>query len=199
MTASSPFRIPIPDELHGPRVIVRCYRPDDAQAFYEAADESRAHLAPFEPWINEYKSVDDAVAHVHRCWARWIARQEFAAGVFDRTTGRFLGAAGIHGVDWERRVFEIGYWVRASEQGKGYITEAVQLLTRLAFRQFGAIRVQMRMDSRNLRSWRVPERLGFKLESILRNNTPAFRSPGDARVYALIPADLPEVDWLRQE
>ncbi|HWI61083.1 MAG TPA: GNAT family protein [Symbiobacteriaceae bacterium] len=195
MTSRSPILIPVPDELHGPRVVVRCYRPEDAQAFYEAADESRAHLNPYESWVNDYTSVDQAIIHVNRCRARWIVRQEFAAGIFDKQTGRFLGAAGIHGVDWERRVFEIGYWVRATEQGKGYITEAVRLLTTLAFERFGARRVEMRMNSRNERSWRVPERLGFKLEGVLRNATPDPDKPGDERIYGMIPEDFAAQAW----
>ena len=48
MADAPPTRIDLPDELLGPRVRLRPYREADAQALWEAVDESRASL---EPWI----------------------------------------------------------------------------------------------------------------------------------------------------
>lgn len=193
--AESPILIPVPEHLEGARILVRCYRPEDAPAFYEAVDESREHLPPFEGWARGYKP-EDAVVHVNRCRARWILREEFAAGIFDRETGRFLGACGIHQTDWYRRLFMIGYWIRASEQGHGYITEGVQLLTQMAFRTLGAQRVEIRMDSRNHRSRRVPERLGFTLEATMRRAAfPIDGQPGDALLFAMLPEEFAAQPW----
>lgn len=193
----SPILIPVPFSLQGARITVRAYQPEDAAAFYEAVDESRNHLPPFEGWAIGY-TMDHAIIHVNRTRARWILREEFAAGIFDRETGRLLGASGIHMCDWYRRIFMIGYWIRASEQGKGYITEAVQLLTRMAFKDLGANRVEIRMSSLNHRSRRVPERLGFQLEAVMRNESfPIDGQVGDSLLWAMIPADFAAQDWAR--
>ena len=195
----SPMLIPVPEVMYGPRVLVRCYRPEDASVFYAAVDESRNHLPPFEPWSDGYR-LEDAIVHVNRCRARWILREEFAAGIFDRETGRFLGACGIHRVDWHRRLFVIGYWIRASEEGRGYITEAVKLLTHMAFRSLDAKRVEIRMHSLNERSRRVPERLGFRLEAVMRNAAfPMDGQQGDALLFAMIPEDFAAQDWSKSE
>jgi len=201
MPSTSPILIPVPDVLQGSRVVVRCYQPEDAAAFYEAVDESRDHLPPFENWAHDFHSVDDAYVQVTHCRARWMVRQEFAAGIFHKETGRLLGACGIHRVDWERRVFMIGYWIRKSEVGKGYVSEAVRVLTRLAFRLFGANRVEIRMNTRNVRSAAVPQRLGFVLEGTLRNATPRSIEGklGDEYVYALIPEDFLALPWSRTD
>lgn len=193
----SPMLIPVPFSLQGPRVEVRAYRPGDAAAFYEAVDESRDHLPPFEGWATGY-TMDHATIHVNRSRARWILREEFAAGIFHRETGRFLGASGIHMCDWYRRLFIIGYWIRKSEQGNGYITEAVQLLTRMAFKDLGANRVEIRMSTLNHRSRRVPERLGYQLEAVCRNEAfPIDGQVGDALLFAMIPADFAAQEWAR--
>ena len=50
---------------------------------------------------------------------------------------------------------EIGYWVRTSCSGQGYITEAVQEIARFAMEELQAERVEIRMSSRNTKSRRV--------------------------------------------
>ena len=82
---------------------------------------------------------------------------------------------------------QIGYWVRKSFAGQGYVTEAVNGITEFAVRHFGARRVEIRMDDRNERSWRAAERCGFELEGILRSERRAVDgSPNDTRVYAKV-------------
>ena len=51
-------------------------------------------------------------------------------------------------MDWTVPRFEIGYWVRKSFAGQGYVTEAVRH-RRLAVRELRAKRVQLHIDVRN--------------------------------------------------
>jgi RimJ/RimL family protein N-acetyltransferase len=83
--------------------------------------------------------------------------------------------------------FEIGYWIRASEQGKGYVIEAVNALTAFCFDKLNANRVEIRMDDKNERSWRVAERCGFTLEGLFHNDTrDHFGNLRDTRIYAKV-------------
>ena len=77
--------------------------------------------------------------------------------------------------------------------------ETVRLLTRLAFDDLQANRVEIRMDTRNVRSQRVPERLGFVFEGTLRRAGELDESgrPADRHVYALIREDFELLDWAR--
>jgi RimJ/RimL family protein N-acetyltransferase len=87
--------------------------------------------------------------------------------------------------------FEIGYWCRKGFTGRGYITEAVRGLTVFAFEILKANRVEIRCDQRNVRSRKVAERLGFKLEGILRNERVAVdRRLENICIYAMIPEDF---------
>ena len=81
-------------------------------------------------------------------------------------------------------------------EGHGYVTEAVQLLARLAFDRLGANRVEIYVDPQNVRSRSVPERLGFVLEGTLRQ----FRAgpdgrPQDRQVFALVRDDYLRLAW----
>jgi RimJ/RimL family protein N-acetyltransferase len=100
--------------------------------------------------------------------------------------GRLLGGCGLHCIDWNVRRFEIGYWRRTSA-GPGLIDEAVQALTRFAFDELRAQRVEIRMDARNDASRRVAERNGYTFEGVLRADslTPSGE-PRDTRLYARV-------------
>lgn len=191
-----PILLEIPEGVPGARVLLRPFRREDAQAVWEAKEESFEHLRPWLPWAEKERSLEDTIAFIARARARWLLREDLTVGIFHRASNRFLGASGLHRINWPVRLFEIGYWIRASEEGRGYVTETVQALTRLAFEVLGANRVEIRMDPRNVRSKKIPEQLGFTLEGTLRRC--ALGSDGEAtdrHIFALIREDYARLPW----
>lgn len=188
---------PAPDVLTGERIVVRGLTDEDAEAIYDAIGESSEHLRPWMPWYNQHASVEDTLAFIRRTQVEWILREGFGMGSFGHD-GRFLGGAGLGVHGWEVPAFEIGYWIRQTEEGKGYVSEAARLLTACAFETLGAQRVVIRCDVRNRRSAAVAERLGYVLEGtarrLIRDTTGNL---ADMRWYALLPDDYRRVrrDW----
>jgi RimJ/RimL family protein N-acetyltransferase len=90
---------------------------------------------------------------------------------------------------------EIGFtWLAASAQRTSCNTEAKYLLLRHAFEIWGVHRVRLRTDARNDRSRRAIERLGAKLDGLLRGDVPA----SDCTVrttasYSILAEEWPEV------
>jgi RimJ/RimL family protein N-acetyltransferase len=166
-----PILIALPDEIRGRRVLVRPYRPSDAKAVFEAVEESREHLRPWMSWVSEHQTLDDSRAFVARQAAEWLLRTDLGMGIWESATGRYLGSTGFHRIQWDVPALEIGYWIRASAQGLGYVTESTALLTGFAFEQLAANRVEIRCDANNVRSAAVPERLGYAREGLLRSDT----------------------------
>jgi ribosomal-protein-serine acetyltransferase len=197
MSSQRPILIDIPERLEGPRVLVRPWRRGDGLALWSAIEESRAHLAPWMPWLDDTNNPDHSEEYVIRSGARWDLREDLAVGIFERESGRLLGASGLHRIDWKIRRFEVGYWLRATAEGHGYMLEATQLLTRLAFEVLEAGRVEIRMDTANERSRRVAERLGYILEATLPR---AYAGPGnvakDIYLFRLLPEEYVALPWL---
>ncbi len=117
--------------------------------------------------------------------------------VFNQT-GRFIGSTGLHYINgFETPIMHIGYWCRASEQGKGYVTEWVNALTRYGFEILGLKKISIHADSENEKSMAVPERLGYNFEYAAKGG---MAKPGvdDLRmmnVYSCFCADdLPPLD-----
>lgn len=182
--------VPLFEELRGVRVVVRPYRVEDAEALKEAVEESRDHLKPWMSWADSHQSIEESRDWLLRMSAKLLLREELGFGIWRAETGQYLGGTGLHPRNWEIRSFEIGYWLRKSAEGRGYVTEAVRLLTGFAFEGLGAKRVEIRCDERNVRSAAVARRLGFKQEALLRNHmTAPDGALRNTLIFSRIPGD----------
>ena len=185
-----PILVELPDELIGDRVLVRSYKAGDGQAVWDAVEESREHILPWLPWGDTHRSLDDSEAFVRRNQARWLTREHLAMGIWQRNNGAFLGGSGLHRIEWDVPSFEIGYWLRRTAVGHGYMTEAVRLLSRLAFDTLNAKRVFIRCAAGNRKSAAIPPRLGFILEGTHRNaKRNASGELCDMLMFAMTPDD----------
>jgi RimJ/RimL family protein N-acetyltransferase len=178
------------DELAGERVLVRPYRVEDAEALREAVEESREHIRAWLPFADAHQTIEETRDWITHTIAQWLLRENMGTGVFLREDGAFLGGLGLHIRSWEIGFFEIGYWLRASAEGHGYMREAVSLLIEFAARDLLASRLEIRCDARNARSAAVAESLGFKREGHIRNglHTPTG-GMRDTLIFGLVPGD----------
>jgi ribosomal-protein-serine acetyltransferase len=188
--AVRPILIDLPTELIGERVIVRPYLAGDGAQLWEAIEESREHILPWLPWGDTHKTPADSEEFVRKMSARWLLREDLPLGIWDRTTGRYLGGTGLHRIDWAVPSFEIGYWLRKSAVGHGYMAEAVRLITRLAFETLSANHVHIHAASGNTRSAAIPPRLGFAHEATLhRSKRLANGELADMMVFVIRPEE----------
>ena len=182
--------IPLPDELRGAGVVLHPYRAEDADALHASVAESREHLRPWVSWVDRHATIEGTRDFVAHMMAQWLLREELVLAIWEPSTGQHLGECGLHHIDWRLRRFAVGYWLRASAEGRGYMTEAVRLLTTFAFDALHAHRVELTCDALNTRSAAVAERLGYVREARLRNEELARDGTlRDTLVYALIPTD----------
>jgi RimJ/RimL family protein N-acetyltransferase len=186
-----PLLIDVPERIATERLVVRVPRAGDGAAVNAAVRASHAELAPWMPWAVTLPSVDESEAHCRRAQAKFVLREDLAMFVFargaDDSEGELVGATGLHRIDWALRKFEIGYWRKTGCEGRGFMTEAVRAMARMAFDALDARRVEIRMDDRNVASWQLAERAGFTLEALLRFDslTPAGE-PRSTRIYARV-------------
>jgi RimJ/RimL family protein N-acetyltransferase len=169
MPDARPILIDLPSQLESERIVLRPWHDTDAEAFFALVDKSRAHIRRWLPWPDDYQSVDDAHAFLRRQEARWIAREDLAMGIFDRG-GQLLGSVAMHPTDWRTPSFEVGYWIGAPHAGRGYVSEAVRIVTELAFDRLGAQRIVIRCDAENERSAAVARRCGYAHEGTMRSD-----------------------------
>ena len=175
------------EQFESERLSIRVPQPGDGKALNEAILESFRELSVWMPWAKEMPSPEESEAHCESSRKRFLAREDIQLLLFLKSTGRLIGSSGLHRIDWDVPRFEIGYWCRTSEVGKGSITEAVHRIACFAFEELAANRVEIRTDEKNRRSWRVAERSGFTYEGLLRNECrDALGNLRDTRIYSAI-------------
>ena len=119
--------------------------------------------------------------------------------VIDPCTDRAVGMTSFMNIDAGNQRVEIGStWYRQSVQRSALNTEAKRLLLTHAFEQLGCIAVEFRTHFMNQPSRRAIERLGAKLDGVLRNHQ-INRHPlsagtlRDTCVYSIIASEWPTV------
>jgi RimJ/RimL family protein N-acetyltransferase len=190
-TQTDPVLIDIPERLDGERTVLLAPRAGIGAELAVVIAQSISHLRPWMPWAQEAPTAESSELVVRRMQADFIARRDltyqFYALRADGSPGRLLGGTGLHRMDWAVRRFEIGYWIRPEALGQGHVSEAVHLLTRMAFERLDAHRIEIRMDPRNLKSRAVAERCGFVYEGTLRCDTMGVDgTPRDSCVFSKI-------------
>ena len=162
----------------------------------EHAEELAAATAGLEDrWYTAVPTAEGVPAEIAR--RRGLHAQgsmnPFAIRSLD--TGRAVGMTTFCTIDQAHRTVEIGYtWLSPAVHGTAVNPSAKRLLLGHAFEECDAIRVQFCTHFHNRQSRAAIERLGAKLDGILRNDSIApDGSLRDTVVYSLLPHEWPAV------
>jgi len=189
-----PIMLDFPDSFETERMILRAPQKGDGQVINPALAKSIDNLKQWLPmaWTQNVQTVAETEELVRRWLVMWITREDLRFGLFRKSDGLYAGGCGLHRPDWSVMRFEIGYWVRSSLEGQGYVSEAVAGVTAFAFNHLGAERVELRCDSLNERSIAVARRAGYTLEGTLRNNYANTNGTGfrDTLLFSLLRAEF---------
>jgi RimJ/RimL family protein N-acetyltransferase len=190
------------DKIETPRIILRLHKDTDAKAFLEAEKASRTELAPWFSWAKSetLEDVKGYFSYLNNTYNEPYPRQ-FHFFIFNKDTDKFIGSVNFFRVDWDIPYFYLAYWMDTREAGKGYMTEAVNALTRACFGIYNAKRVQISASIKNPKSLRIPEKLKYNLEGELRNYSFIFdtKEVTNSLMYACSNTDmLPDLDvtWI---
>jgi RimJ/RimL family protein N-acetyltransferase len=119
----------------------------------------------------------------------WLA-EEIANGsqagvqywpIFRQDNGEHVGCCGLLPI--EEGKFQIGYYVRATQQGQGFATEAAKAVVRFAFESLGASELAAGHQPGNIASGSVLIKAGLE------------RLPTDENHYRMTRADFDQISW----
>ncbi len=179
----------IPHYFETERLKVRRYSLNDDQILFEAARESVNEVYEFLPWCHPKYAIEDSRSWLCTIESSWADRQSWAFAITDKTSGRMLGGCGLNSID-ENPVANLGYWIRTSEAGRGFVTEATRGLLKFGFQQLKLNRIEIIMSTKNTASRKVAVKVKGTLEGILRNRLHLHGQNHDALLYSLIPDDI---------
>jgi RimJ/RimL family protein N-acetyltransferase len=177
-----------PIEIIAGDLLIRSWQPEDADAVYEACQDPVTQRWTGLPAPYERHHATQFVSE--RAPADWAAGTAAPLGVFDRATGRLLGAHGLASIEPVRHSAEIGYWTAPWARGKGVALAATRAVAAWAFAYFGLSRLTWMAEIGNHASRLVALRAGFQIggETRLPTDEPGGRR--EAWLGTLLPGEI---------
>jgi RimJ/RimL family protein N-acetyltransferase len=190
MTAFAP-----PVTLTGAHVRLEPLRAEHHEALVQAVRDGEL----WNHWYTAIPTPEGMAAEITRRLDLQAKGSMCPFAVIDPATGQAVGMTTYMNIDAANRRVEIGStWYRQSVQRTPLNTEAKRLLLAHAFEQLNCIAVEFRTHFFNQQSRRAIERLGAKLDGVLRSHqiNPHPLSAGalrDTCVYSIIASEWPNV------
>ena len=150
-------------QIETPRLLIRPVQLGDEYPLNKAVNNSLEILQQWQPWAKD-PSIEATRDFVQRGVFAWESGSvvDFPMVVIHKEDNKIIAASGYNDrSDVAQELYEIGYWCDVDYQGKGYVTEYANALTRYAFEALGAAKVAISMQVENEKSIAVAKRLNF--------------------------------------
>jgi len=160
----------VPALIRTARLLLRSWQSTGADELLPILEANWDYLSPWIPArVATPAPVPQLGERLAGCAAKFEGNAEWRYAIFRTRDQNMLGEVSLFPRSATGRVplaeadrAELGYWLRADENGQGFATEATAAVLAVAktiqrFTQF-----EIRCDARNLRSAAVPRRLDFQ-------------------------------------
>ena len=177
--------------ISGERIILKRPQPDmkTAEMIFASIDKCRETFLPWLGWVKNTHSPSHSLEFLQNVDKDWNDHKQFVYAIC--LDSAFIGLISILNVAWQHKRAEIGYWLDTDYTGKGLMSEAVTLVEKELFaNDFN--RIVIHTDVLNLKSAKIPQRLGYTHEGILRQEL--YSEPNnrfrDINVFSKLKSDI---------
>lgn len=176
----------LPDDLptlaYGP-IVLRPFGDHDATLVRSVASDP---LIPLITTVPTSGTQADALAYIGRQRERLATGAGYSFAIARADTGDAVGQIGL----WLRHIDQgrasTGYWVAPQDRSRGYVTAALQALTRWALDLDEVHRLELYVEPWNEGSWRAAQACGYAREGLLRSWQEVGAERKDMYVYSRI-------------
>lgn len=182
---------PTPVNLTGTHAALVPLAQDHAEDLKEASADGELHKL----WYTSVPSPEGVPAEIDRRLKLQAEGSMLPFAVLQPATGKAVGMTTYMNIDAVYKRVEIGStWYRKAVQRTPLNTECKLMLLGHAFETLGCIAVEFRTHFMNRQSRAAIERLGAKLDGVLRSHQrTADGSLRDTAVYSIIECEWPTV------
>ena len=182
---------PLPITLEGNQVLIRPMTLQDKDLLVQAASDGSL----WNLWYTSVPTPDKMEFYILTALAEQDEKKSLPFIIIRKKDQKIVGTTRYMNIESVLRRLEIGStWYAKSSQRTGVNTESKYLLLKHAFESLGCLAVELRTHWINHQSRAAIERLGAKLDGVLRNHRIA--SDGTLRdtvVYSILNSEWPMV------
>ena len=191
MFAFSSGRTGAGSAIEGHTVYLRHPEPSDYEAWAMLRRASENFLKPWEPaWPRDDLTRPAYRARLRRYQGEVRAGTGYPYFILRRSDDCLLGGITLGNIRrGASQSGQIGYWSGETHAGKGYMSQALDLLCEHAFTRFGLHRLEAACIPGNTRSERILEKCGFRCEGLLAGYLKINGEWRDHHLYARINAN----------
>lgn len=157
---------------------------NDAEDIFQLTVKSRDYLKEWLPWPTYIREVADTKKFIENSMQNYVDNKSLVTAIIFK--GEVAGIASFNSFDWTNRIGQIGYFLGEEFQEKGIMTKVVQALMDIGFKEFRLNKIEIRAATENVKSRKIPERLGFTEEGILRQVEWLYDHYVDHVVYGML-------------
>ena len=176
-------------------VILQLRDETHAQETFDLIKKNK-HLRDWMQWYEVVKSLKDSINNIEGNIEDWEMKTDYHLGIFYQD--QMVGMISLHAINYLANKAAIGYWLDKDYEGKGIITSSVKVLMEYGFNELGLNRIEIGAGVPNTRSRAIPEKLGFKLEGIMRENMLLNGQYIDMALYAMLKSEYKEINELNK-
>ncbi len=145
--------------------LIKLYHADE---LFRLTDENRKFLDKWLPWVKHTNSVKDTKQFITGCLEKHKNREGFNFSILYKN--KIAGHISIVEISKFRNQAEIGYWLAEKYNRKGLMTKSCKALVDHCFEELKLNRIIIKCETRNKASQRIPVRLGFFKQGVLRQD-----------------------------
>ena len=138
----------------------------DAVSLLNLVNANRAYLRKWLPWVDSMQTVANFKQYIIDSNKQAADKTDFGyAIIIDKN---IVGRIGMHRINRQNKIGEIGYWLSDGLQGGGIITKCCKALISHGFTALNLNRIEIKCAVENEKSRAIAEKLQFKQEGILK-------------------------------
>ncbi len=156
---------PISDTLH---LEVKTLEEDHIKDLWTEISAHKSELRPWLDWVDMIDTFEDYQQYMNRVqYEESIGIQKPLVVCADHQA---IGEVVFDDFDAQTRSCNLGYWISPPYQKKGLMTAACTQAIDRAFESMNIDKINIRFIRSNTASLKLSQKLGFKLDGILRKN-----------------------------
>ncbi|CAM4352240.1 GNAT family protein [Paenibacillus phoenicis] len=137
-----------------------------SEALFKLIQSNRDHFGKWLEFPHHTHTVNDTRAFIARTIQKQASGNGGWCGIWQEH--QLIGAIGLVQINRKDQTTEIGYYLAQEYEGKGIIIRSCREVIKYIFEELALHRIELRVHPDNARSRKIPERLGFVQEGILR-------------------------------